>query len=283
MSKSFARTVSQRVPVSRAGQLEASVSHVWDINAARYEVIPVTTKEQAQTAYRLRAEVFCHEKGYEPPVEFECDSYDAHASQLLLWDHQKSRAIGCVRLVHGRYDGYVNTLPLEKICGDRLDTVGFEKIQRSGENYVEISRLLILEESRGDQSHPSATGQKSISPLLALLLGIEAYAEAKNIKHQIAIVERPLQVGMKRMGIPVQYFGESVEHKGTRYPIVMQTDAIRDGLRDNQKSAYTLAKRRMTRRLHWADLVQDKVSPVWPTTAVLAPIQIAHANGMLMH
>lgn len=240
-----------------------AILDAWEAAAGRYQVIPALTREQNLLAYRLRAAVFCHEKGYEPLAELERDSHDERALQLLLWDHGNNRAIGCARLVPGRLGQNMYRLPMQEICPVLSSTETFQRISASGQNYAEISRVLLLPGSRALDGQ----GARSVTPLLSLLMGIQAYAEIRGIPRQTALVERSFSRLLTGLGVDVQTMGPPVVYRGIRYPIGLETQQILEAMTGKNRGVYESIRQRMANDLNVSERSGYKIIRLVSTTA----------------
>ncbi len=204
---------------------------VFSLFGNKYAIFPAFTDQQKAEAYRVRYNIYCKELGFESgnEDELESDIYDKISTQILLQFKPLDMPVGCVRVVHGRSKSGCRQLPMEAVCGHRLNKNLLQEIKDSGHNYVEISRLGIDKDFR----HMGRTGQSGLRTpvrgscaLIALFLGIQAYARVSDTKYLMAIVERRLLNNMKKIGIPIVLMGEGVEHRGTRFPILMDREKI---------------------------------------------------------
>jgi N-acyl amino acid synthase of PEP-CTERM/exosortase system len=215
---------------------------VLDLVTRRYEMIPAMTPELKEIAHRLRAQTFGDELKYEKiPGPMESDVHDAHADQLLLWDHRRKAAIGCVRIVRAEHQGKRYELPFEELCATTVPQDKLGPLMNTPAQCVEVSRFLILRQFR-------AGGQEKSTPkaaFIALMAGILNFNEAQGTPHLYAVVERKLQRAMRQVGIPIDDLGAPVEHRGLRYPIHMDVRAIRAALTWSQRFMVFFTGRRM--------------------------------------
>lgn len=197
----------------------------------QYAIMPAFTTDQKEAAYRLRHKIYCHELGFEPgnTDEIERDVFDRISTQIVLHFKPLNTSMGCVRFVHGLSNKGSQRLPMEEVCGDSLDREMLFKIKNSGHNYAEISRLgidkLFRQMGRMDKSKLRSPVRASCA-LVALLLGVQAYAQMSDTKYLLAIVEKRLWNTMKKLGIPITPMGDAIEHRGKRFPILMDRDEI---------------------------------------------------------
>lgn len=199
----------------------------------QYSVLPAVTPELADKAFNMRYKVYCSELGFEPKngAEAERDKFDAVATQLVLQYKPLEATIGCARFVPARQGGVIQTLPMQETCGDRLNQDIIKRIQDSGRNYSELSRLAVDRDFRkakvqGVSGKSGRMGSSCAS--LMLFIGIQTYSKLSNTDYLFAIVEQKLINSFRKLKIPVESLGEPVDHHGIRYPIVID---IQESLR----------------------------------------------------
>lgn len=196
----------------------------------QYEVIPALTPELKAIAYQLRYKVYCQEFGFEGEnsAEMEQDEYDHHSTQILLFFKPLNKFIGCARFVHGQIGDTQYKLPLQYMTEDPATHEPINTARLYSENIAEVSRLAIDRDYRHlNRAGGSSTSTvRSSCALLALLLGVQAFAKQSNTKYMYAVVEKKLWNTMNKLKIPVRPLGEHVEHRGKRYPIMLNRDEI---------------------------------------------------------
>ena len=80
-------------------------------------VIVADTPELVHAACRLRYQVYCVERGFEPGSNgIETDEFDAYARHVLLIHRQSGEIIGTVRVVPPRRSSFDATLPMQRVC-----------------------------------------------------------------------------------------------------------------------------------------------------------------------
>lgn len=186
----------------------------------RFSVIPALTPEQITKALKVRYAVYCQDKGFVKvnAIGVETDRYDDCSTHLLLT--MDDEVIGCTRFVH--CSSTMRTLPLEGYAkGLDLDVVN--AIKESGLNYVEVSRLAILKEYRGNRERGGERIAAS-TPLIVLALGVRAYSYIRDIPYMFAAVEPGLQKCMDNFVVKTQRIGAAFEHRGTRVPLLLLRD-----------------------------------------------------------
>lgn len=197
-----------------------------------YRVMPALTSELQEEAHRVRHRVYCSELNYEESnsAGIEKDDFDHHATQMVVYSRSHKAFVGCLRLVHGRYEGTSHRLPFEHHCGDKIDRRILSMVKSSGYNYAEVSRLAIDADhrQRGKNHDRRVLGgrRKSSFALLSLYLGLQAMARQQNVRYLLAVVEPRLLNSLRRYGIPAIQIGQGVDHRGLRVPILMDVEEI---------------------------------------------------------
>ncbi|HYN77767.1 MAG TPA: PEP-CTERM/exosortase system-associated acyltransferase [Lamprocystis sp. (in: g-proteobacteria)] len=194
----------------------------------RFVCLLADTDEAKRLHYQLRYKVFCEETKFENPDAFpenaEFDRYDRHAEHFIVWDRQKQRCAGAMRLV----DAGATKLPCEEIADKSLDGLDTHRL-----GAVEFSRLCILNEYRRTvhsttygpyrpegQPHalerPVIFQQEDNDVFLRLLRASLEWRPA--VRYCYFIVTAALARVLARFGIPLTRVGEQVEHRGVRIP-----------------------------------------------------------------
>lgn len=192
-----------------------------------YKILPAINKEEAISALGVRHEVYCKEKKFEHinVAGIETDEFDHHSTQLLL--SKGSDKIGCTRFIHNETDGEQHLLPIEIHGKDKLDSRVMDAMKATGLRYAEISRLAVHPDYRGQGSTLTGKGLfGASSALLTLICGIKAYADISDTRFMLAFVERGLLRRLERMNVPLLVIGEPIEHRGQRFPILIDRERI---------------------------------------------------------
>jgi len=115
------------------------------IVAARTELVVhlADTPALVEQAYRLRHQVYCLERGYEPSVDdLETDAYDKHARHVVLSLRGCGTVIGTVRMILPQARQPTRSFPMQAVC-DRA-TLGAIPLRSA----VEVSRFAVSKERR---------------------------------------------------------------------------------------------------------------------------------------
>jgi len=175
--------------------------------ADRFEIVVVNTDHELNEVFRLRYQVYCLERGFEPAINGrESDRFDRSAAHVLLRHRLSGQPVGTVRLVTpASSDGSVR-FPIDEICECLILR------QLPSTTSAEISRFALSKRFRtcGDLQ----------MPLLRLLLvrGIVLLSGRLGITHWCALMEPSL---LRLLGANSIYFnaaGGLVDHHGLRQP-----------------------------------------------------------------
>ena len=176
-------------------------------SARDFDVTIADTPERLRAAYRLRHQVYCTERGYEPGQKnaLEMDCFDRHAGHVLLTRRSTGQVVGTVRIVAPGLDPG-GELPMQRLCPADL----FEclPMDRTGE----ISRFAISKDLRG------ADRGDTVPLRLGLMRGIVEMSASMGITHWCAVMEHSLLRLLRVSGIHFHPLGPAVEHHGLRQP-----------------------------------------------------------------
>ncbi len=195
------------------------------IFAARAELVVhlADTPALVEQAYRLRHQVYCLERGYEPSVnDLETDAYDKHARHVVLCLRGCGTVIGTVRMILPQAHQPTHSFPMQNVC----DATALRGVPlRSA---VEVSRFAVSKERRNIS--PAAA---SLSRL-ALVKGLVQLSQQTGVTHWCAVMERTLLRLLRSSGIHFEAVGPLVEHHGLRQPAVCQLAGMLDRMRIEQ-------------------------------------------------
>ncbi|HEX3347230.1 MAG TPA: GNAT family N-acyltransferase, partial [Acetobacteraceae bacterium] len=114
-----------------------------------FEVRVADKPELREAAFRLRYQVYCIERGYEPGHGgIESDRFDDRAGHAVLVQRSTGRVVGTVRVVAPSAAGDAGDLPMQQLCPTQV-----AQALRAGRT-GEVSRFAISKELRD----PSCAG-----------------------------------------------------------------------------------------------------------------------------
>ncbi|WP_426954309.1 GNAT family N-acyltransferase [Muricoccus radiodurans] len=181
-------------------------------NAADELVVEVaTTPEQVLEAKRLRYQVYCEERGFEPGESgLEQDEFDAHSRHVLVRSRASSKVYGTVRLVLSGQRGAGLGFPMERVC----ESYVLRPLPR--ETTAEISRFAITRDRDG--LSPAAAALMRF----CLIQGLVQVSGELGLTHWCATMERTLLRLLRSAAIHFEAVGPLIEYHGLRQPAVWE-------------------------------------------------------------
>ena len=171
-----------------------------------FSVVVADTQELMDAAFRLRYQVYCVERGFEPGSNgLEMDEFDGDACHVLLIHRQSGDVIGTVRVVPPRRLSPDGSLPMHRVCDRGL--LSHLPLRTTGE----ISRFALSKQRR------MSLGANSMARL-GLMQGILTVSEILGLTHWCAIMEPLLLRLLQMSAIHFVPTGPLVEHHGMRQP-----------------------------------------------------------------
>lgn len=187
------------------------------IAAASSELVVQVAKTPAEIheVLRLRHQVYCLERGYEPGQDgIETDAYDGHSSHVMLRLAACGTVIGTARLILPRASKRLDSFPMQAVCAaEQFAALPFP-------DTAEISRFALSKERRG-----LSTAATSLSRL-ALVRGLVQLSQQEGVTHWCAVMERTLLRLLRASAIHFEYMGPLVEYHGLRQPAFCDLGAM---------------------------------------------------------
>lgn len=224
--------------------LSSVVTSLLDAFREWFEIVPATTPELKQCAFRIRHSVYCEDLGFEPsrPDGLETDQHDGNALHVLMRHRPTDSFIACVRLVRVSVQQPGELLPFEQLCTNvNVGIVPTEPVQRL--HIAEVSRLAVVRGFRRrkgepEQEAPSTDSDYAGAPrqrfphlLVGLYLGVIGTAALHEIERLFVLTEPRLAGHLRNLGLQVHQIGPPVEHRGVRIPSMIHTASVAHGLR----------------------------------------------------
>lgn len=180
---------------------------------AEYVVETADSPALAEDAYRLRHQVYCQERGYEPDQGgLEIDRYDAHSRHVVLRRKSDGEVVGAARLVLFSSNEPGNSFPMQQVCdASLLRELPLPRM-------AEVSRFAISKQRRGSK----ADGLMR----LALVRGLVRLSRELGVTHWCAAMEPTLLRLLRASAIHFQPLGPLVEYHGLRQPAFNNVSAI---------------------------------------------------------
>ena len=187
----------------RLDSLAAAISDV----ASRFEIVVAKTDDELDEVFRLRYQVYCLERGFEPAVGGrEIDRFDRLAVHALLRHRVSGQPLGTVRLVTRDPEGGSIRFPIDEVCDAPLIR------QLPHDSSAEISRFALSKTFRAESGFSM--------PLLRLFLirGIVLLSGMLRVTHWCALMEPCFLRLLRANSVHFQAAGELVDHHGLRQP-----------------------------------------------------------------
>lgn len=182
-----------------------------------------TTQQQLEEAFRLRYQVYCLERNFEPgKAGLESDEFDPLSAHVLLRNRHTGQVIGTVRLVVPALCSPGLDLPMEQVVDlPRLRQLPHKQL-------AEVSRFAL------SKSHRAASGTLGALLRLCLIRGIVQLSGELNISHWCALMEPKLLRLLQTSAIYFHQVSGMVEHHGLRQPSYVGLAEMLDRVRQEK-------------------------------------------------
>jgi N-acyl-L-homoserine lactone synthetase len=166
----------------------------------------VDTPEQTREVFRLRHQVYCVERGYEPGVDDqETDEFDARSRHVLLRHVGDGTVVGTVRIIMPNLSDLHDSFPMQRLCDPWL--LRDLPLRTTGE----MSRFALSKQRRTGFSQ---------AVLLRLSLWRGILQLSGGLTHWLAIVEPSNLRLHAKHSICFDSVGPLVSYHGVRQPTV---------------------------------------------------------------
>jgi N-acyl-L-homoserine lactone synthetase len=175
----------------------------------RFELVHADSAPLLDEVHRLRYQVYCLERGFEPARDGrESDPADAFSTHALVRERATGQAVGTVRLIApGLGDGEAR-MPVCAITGP----APWRHLPRAAT--AEISRFALSKRVRAEH------GVSDSLLRLFLMRGVVALSGRLGLTHWCALMEPCLLRLLRASGISFQPVGAPVDHHGLRLPVM---------------------------------------------------------------
>ena len=184
-----------------------------------------------ELAFRLRYQVYCKERGFEPDDRFphglERDEHDDRALHILVRNRDCGAPLGVSRVVLDDPDGQA-CLPVET-HGCAAVTERLARL-RAMENVqvAEISRFAVTRNLRDVTRLQQGVGSAHVS--MGVVAMIFAQSWCHGVTHWIGLLDASLPRFLRRLGISCQAFGSVIEFRGKRQPVMADLRDVWQGV-----------------------------------------------------
>jgi N-acyl-L-homoserine lactone synthetase len=174
------------------------------------------TPEQVLEAKRLRYQVYCQERGYEPGEGgLEQDEFDLNARHVLVRRRATGEVYGTVRVVLSKRDEGGLGFPMQRVCED------YVLAPLPACDTGEVSRFALTRDRTGISPAAAALMR------LCLLQGAIQISGEEGLTHWCAIMEKTLLRLLRSTSMYFLPVGPTIEYHGVRQPAIWP---LEDGL-----------------------------------------------------
>lgn len=192
-----------------------------------FTVTVADTPATLEAAYRLRYQVYCIERGYEPGQgQLETDRFDPQSGHVILTQRSTGQVVGTVRVVASEPCGRGLGVPMEALCPS-----GLLRLLPS-DSTGEISRFAISKDLR------DVGGAGGALLRLGLMRGIVELSRDLRLTHWCAVMEPTLLRLLRVSGIHFQSLGPAIEYHGLRQPSWGSIDLVLGRMRRERPAVW---------------------------------------------
>jgi N-acyl-L-homoserine lactone synthetase len=180
------------------------------------------TKAQLHEVFKLRHQVYCIERGFEPSDDGEeRDEYDPRSRHVILRRRDDGEVVGTVRLIVSDPANPAESLPMQRLCAPAL----LQSLPWATTG--EISRFAISKRRRN-------SFRDALLLRLGLLRGVVQISGEMGLTHWLAVMERSLIRLHKSTEIHFEPVGPLVSYHGTRQPTFGVIAPVLERIRQGQ-------------------------------------------------
>ncbi len=192
------------------------------LTTRKFEIEVVRNEEQLREVFRLRHQVYCVERNFEPAADGEeKDEFDRRSRHVLLRHSSDGEVVGTVRVIAPSFANAGASFPMMAVCERSL--LRHLPLHATGE----ISRFAISKHKR--------MGCTAVALLrLALMRGIVQISHEMGLTHWIAVMERSLLRLHESNAIRFEPLGPLVSYHGIRQPASGSIHAVLARIRREQ-------------------------------------------------
>ncbi len=203
-----------------------------------FEVKIARTEQDMEAVERIRYQVYVKERQWEPENkrERERDTYDDHATHLIMSFKPEQIPLGTARIILPNAADLHHSYPIQDVCHHPifLDRHWVKQ-------HPEFSRFAIAKNAREYcLSHPiideriaslglnerSARYQLAMGMSFGLISKITSVLRENNLEGTCAVLEKSLIRLLTKGGLNISTLGQPVEHHGLRQPCYMDVQQL---------------------------------------------------------
>lgn len=220
------------------------------VHNRRFAMVSADSPDLRQKAYRLRYQVYCHERGYESPLDYpqemESDSFDLHSVHGLVVDQESGVAAATVRLILPADNDQEPSFPIQQICRNSLpSSIPLDRAAEISRFAVSKTMAEVLRSPAGGDVGSSVASANHLKCSLTMLLmrGIVQMSRDRGITHWFAIMEPALLRLLSRFGVSFTPIGPLVDHHGVRQPCHGDIHSVLKGMREHDAELWAFTTR----------------------------------------
>lgn len=168
-----------------------------------------TTPALLADHHRLRYQVYCLDRGFEPAEMAadgeEHDAFDAHSVHFVAYDGN-GETCGALRLVY----------PVAGFPAAHVTRIDEPSLTALNGRVVELSRLCL----RHPDGHATGELFQGSDVMLAMLHAAWRYCRSEGISHWLCLITPALERLLARLQVPFDAVGDSCRYRGTRRPLL---------------------------------------------------------------
>lgn len=196
-----------------------------------FSVIIADEPELVEAACRLRYQVYCLEREFEPGSNgIETDEFDGDARHVLLVHRDSGETIGTARVIPSSATYGVGGLPIIRVCAP--DLLRHLPSRTTGE----ISRFAVSKQRR------MSVGTSALARF-SLMQGVLRISLDMGLTHWCAIMEPTLLRLLHASSVCFRSLGAPVEHHGLRQPAWLEISDVLDHARYEEPEAWNYVTR----------------------------------------
>lgn len=182
-------------------------------------------------AHRLRHQVYCLERGFEPGVDgLEIDRHDEHSRHVLLRRQACGSVIGTARLIMPAARPADAVFPMQEVCSASV----FKGLPM--ERTAEVSRFALSRDRHGLSVEAAALAR------LMLVRGLVLLSQQTGISHWAAMMERTLLRLLRASSIHFSPLGPEIEYHGLRQPAACCVSDMLERMGDEQPAMHSFIR-----------------------------------------
>ena len=215
-----------------------------------FQLLQADTPSLLEQVFRLRHQIYCVEKGYEPPADDqqrqEQDAWDGHAKHLILLHRDSGVAVATARLILSHGHRGEGLFPAELHAGVDPRDLHRRDLMLPRERLGEVSRFAISKLVRSRLMHccplpGNANSHRTLGAwvTLNLIRGLVELSRDLGVDHWYTLMEAGFLRLFSRLGLFFEPVGEAIEFKGRRYLSLESVELLMQRMQDAQPALFS--------------------------------------------